>query len=311
MDRIGLSGDAPGHPPQRTHQTPRGRVGTGHPWCRGDHRHQHVAARRVLDPPPRDRGRARPHRRRRAEAAQRAAYVTRPAKSHTDQAPLREQWADRAATLGYPANETVQQVIGVSTAPITPHLEDIAWELFGPDGLTGQRTSFDRRDVIQALIDIMPTWVTVTGTQLEAIADQLLTDDDAVPLLNPTDRNGERRWSTRTLLAKEAWALTVPPRPIAVPTFSRDDATAIGARSGLSTEQQQARLRPMRPVRQPIKAAVLIARQPHVQRLTRHPEPRRHSRHRLALSDDRANRLIPLLSHRHLPHTGSVTNQPK
>ena len=67
------------------------------------------------------------------------------------------------------------------------------------------------------------------------------------------------------------------------------------------------RPRPMRPVRQPVQPTGLILDQPHVHRLTRHPEPGSHTRHRLTVGKHRTHGLIPLLSHRQLPHAPGVS----
>ena len=48
-----------------------------------------------------------------------------------------------------------------------------------------------------------------------------------------------------------------------------------------------------------------------MQRLTGHLPRRRDLGHRTAITDDRHDRLVPLLSHTHLPHQGSVKDQPE
>ncbi len=58
---------------------------------------------------------------------------------------------------------------------------------------------------------------------------------------------------------------------------------------------QRRRPRPMRPIRPPLETIGLIPGQPLMNRLTRHPETGGHTRHRLAILDDRENGLIPLL----------------
>jgi hypothetical protein len=67
------------------------------------------------------------------------------------------------------------------------------------------------------------------------------------------------------------------------------------------------RTRHMRPIRQTLQPTRLITGQPPMHRLARHPEPGRHTRHRLAVGDHRPDGLIPLLSHRHLPHEPGVS----
>ena len=67
----------------------------------------------------------------------------------------------------------------------------------------------------------------------------------------------------------------------------------------------------MRPIRQPVEALSLIAGQPGVQRLARHPHLRGDLRYRQSIADHRQHGLIPLLGHAQLPHLGSVKDQPK
>ena len=69
--------------------------------------------------------------------------------------------------------------------------------------------------------------------------------------------------------------------------------------------------RPVRPVGQRLQPAVLVPRQPRVQRLTGHLPRRRDLGHRPTVADHRQHSLVPLLSHAHLPHQGSVKDQPK
>jgi hypothetical protein len=55
----------------------------------------------------------------------------------------------------------------------------------------------------------------------------------------------------------------------------------------------------------------LIARQPGVQRLARHPDLFGDLGHRQAVTNNRQHGLIPLLGHAQLPHPASVKDQPK
>jgi conjugative relaxase-like TrwC/TraI family protein len=171
-------------------------------------------------------------------AAQRAAYVTRPPKSHTTVVSLRESWIGRAAQLGYDAHALVAKVVGRVAPPALPEDSNIARELFGLDGLTKHRTSFDRRDAIQALSETVPVAVSVTGEQLVALTDRLLTSAGAVPLLQPSLAGRDRRWSTRTLLAAEQWALSALGLRTTIPPLSLDEARRAATSPRLSTEQQ-------------------------------------------------------------------------
>jgi conjugative relaxase-like TrwC/TraI family protein len=171
------------------------------------------------------------------KAAQRAAYVTRPTKTHTPPRSLRASWAQRADALGHSAPAVIADSIGRASTPQWPDAESVAAEMFGPDGLTKHATSFDRRDVIQALAETLPAGAAVTGQQLEATATQLLAHDEAVPLLAPTAASGERRWSTRDLLAAERWALAISTERSNLPAVAPETVAAITASRDLSAEQ--------------------------------------------------------------------------
>lgn len=173
------------------------------------------------------------------KAAQRAAYVTRPAKSHRPLTSLRQSWKRRASDLGHPADQVVAQTLGRTVAPAWPAIERVVAEMFGPTGLTSKATSFDRRDVIQALTETLPTGVAVTADRLEAAADRLLTDANAIPLLQPAQRTGERRWSTRELLESEHLALNISVEPTAIPTMTRTGAQHAISRHRLTAEQRE------------------------------------------------------------------------
>jgi conjugative relaxase-like TrwC/TraI family protein len=172
------------------------------------------------------------------KAAQRAAYVTRPAKTHAPQISLRAEWAERAIAAGHPAQEVIDRTLEQTTSPAWPEISRVADELFGPDGLTKQATSFDRRDVIQTLTETLPAGVAVTARQLEAAADQLVAQEDVVPLLRPAAGGNDRRWSTRELLASEQCALSISGELTAVPAMTPSAARAAVTRRTLSSEQQ-------------------------------------------------------------------------
>jgi conjugative relaxase-like TrwC/TraI family protein len=74
------------------------------------------------------------------KAAQRAAYVTRPAKSHTPPTSLRASWVQRAEAIGHPAAAVIANGLGRTSTAKWPPNASIAAELFGPDGLTKQST---------------------------------------------------------------------------------------------------------------------------------------------------------------------------
>jgi conjugative relaxase-like TrwC/TraI family protein len=172
------------------------------------------------------------------KAAQRAAYVTRPAKTHTPVTSLREEWAQRAEQLGHSADQVQGRTLGQAVAPKWPEFEAVASEMFGPGGLTKQATSFDRRDVIQALTETLPVGLPVTAAHLEAAADELLADAETVSLVSPATRNGERRWSTRELLETEQLALAISGELSQVPVMTLTAAGPATSRRTLSGEQR-------------------------------------------------------------------------
>jgi conjugative relaxase-like TrwC/TraI family protein len=171
------------------------------------------------------------------KAAQRAAYVTRPAKTHQQPTSLRDCWRRRAEQLGHEPGQVVARTLRKVKSRLWPAVELLAAELFGPDGLTAKATSFDRRDVIQALTETLPTGVAVTAQQFEAAADRLLTDDAAIPLLNPAARDGDRRWTTDELLVTEQQLIEISGHTTCVPSLTATDAAAAASRHRLSVEQ--------------------------------------------------------------------------
>ena len=99
------------------------------------------------------------------------------------------EWRERAAQLGL-----TREVIGglggrVRVAALTPEsVEEIAAWLAGPTGLTEKRSTFTRRDVLQALCEALPASASLRATDVERLADEFLRSPLAVPLVA-----GERR----------------------------------------------------------------------------------------------------------------------
>ena len=170
-------------------------------------------------------------------AAQRAAYRTRTAKTHTPEQPLRVVWLAKAAGhLRRDPRELVTRALHAIRPPIAPDRAELAAMLLGPAGLTAKTTSFDRREVLQALTEAIPTGLPVTGAQLETVADQVLRDDDAIPLLQPALDTGERRWTTVELLEVETAALKLAHDITGVRPL--DAVTVARAVDGLRAEQR-------------------------------------------------------------------------
>jgi conjugative relaxase-like TrwC/TraI family protein len=156
-----------------------------------------------------------------AKAAQVAALDTRQAKDYGVGAEsLRERWRDQASRLGFEWERITELTGRAGGHELTPiDLEAAVAHLASPQGLTRDRASFTRRDVIQAWCDRLPDGATVAVA--EGLADEFLDSEHSVPLA--TDVTGlthsdvirradgrviaatseERRHSTPELLAVE------------------------------------------------------------------------------------------------------------
>ncbi len=156
-----------------------------------------------------------------SRAAQIAALDTRRAKDYSVAAQtLGEEWRERARTLGLGPGQ-LHDLLGRTRAreldPVA--VTAVGEELTGPEGLTGRRSTFTRRDVLQAWCERLPQGADVEV--VERLTDELLAGDRVVPLaadvrgLTHSDvvrrADGrvvaataeERRYSTPELLALE------------------------------------------------------------------------------------------------------------
>src|SRR5215213_9200009 len=119
-----------------------------------------------------------------AAAAEIATLATRRAKDYRV-APeqLVAEWRERAAQLGL-TPEAVRALgdrrrsIGLDGELV----ERVAAQLAGPDGLTRQRSTFTRRDVLRALCERLPAGSDVTVADVERVADHFLASGRAVVL---------------------------------------------------------------------------------------------------------------------------------
>jgi len=117
-----------------------------------------------------------------SRAAQVAALDTRRAKDYTVAAEsLGEEWRERARTLGLNP-EQLRDLPGRTRArELDPGaVAAVADELVGPEGLTGRRSTFTRRDVLQAWCERLSQGADVEV--VEGLADELLGDGRVVPL---------------------------------------------------------------------------------------------------------------------------------
>jgi len=139
-------------------------------------------------------------------ATQRACLATRPGKTRFGASAQRKRWADRAREHGYePAD--LRHILNQVRQPATPDIETVAAEVLGPNGVTRQKSSFDRGELLRAVCTAMPVGASVSTAVIEQYADRLLDRREAVPLLAGSDEN--LCFSTAELLATEQWSIKV------------------------------------------------------------------------------------------------------
>ena len=118
-----------------------------------------------------------------AAAAQVAALATRRGKDY-DVTPeqLATEWRERAAQLGLTADAVRalgRQEQSISLAGLVEHLAEV---LASPAGLTQLRSTFTRRDVVQAFCERLPAAAEVRVRDVERLADAFLRSPHAVVL---------------------------------------------------------------------------------------------------------------------------------
>jgi conjugative relaxase-like TrwC/TraI family protein len=143
-------------------------------------------------------------------AAEIAALDTRRAKNYNIDGPtLRDQWRARAVEIGYGSDDVaalLDRHRPRATRP--PDLEATARDLAGPDGLTEQASTFDRRDVLRAWAEAHRDGA--DAERLEALTDRWLASAHAVRLEDDDGRRqlGGARYSTPEMLALEHRLIT-------------------------------------------------------------------------------------------------------
>jgi len=193
-----------------------------------------------------------------SRAAQIAALDTRRAKDYSVAAErLGEEWRERARTLGLEPEQLRHLLDRTGARELDPGaVAAVADELTGSEGLTGRRSTFTRRDVVQAWCERLPQGADVEV--VERLADELLAGGRVVPLaadvrgLTHSDvvrrADGrvvpataeERRYSTAELLALERRIIdgSRGRRDDQAGTVANDRVEAVlSARPELSTEQ--------------------------------------------------------------------------
>ncbi|MGZ4753435.1 MAG: MobF family relaxase [Acidimicrobiia bacterium] len=115
-------------------------------------------------------------------AAQYAVLDTRQAKNYdVEPSLLHARWTEQAAELGWHPDQLESAVLQACPSALTAEQVDkIKATLLGPDGLTRQASTFDRRAVLRAWCDQLPEGADVT--LVETLADQTLADPQVVPL---------------------------------------------------------------------------------------------------------------------------------
>jgi conjugative relaxase-like TrwC/TraI family protein len=134
-------------------------------------------------------------------AAQGAAYATRAAKDESvDSAELFAEWQERAADLGFD-DRALAATLGrvpdlVPIEPGSAGARSILAHLASPDGLTAQRATFGRSDVIEAICDRLPAGGEIAD--ILGLADEFLASD-LVVALGADDGTALRRDNGRLL----------------------------------------------------------------------------------------------------------------
>ncbi|HEY6763118.1 MAG TPA: MobF family relaxase [Baekduia sp.] len=138
-------------------------------------------------------------------AAEIAALDTRRAKNYDIDGPsLRDRWRDRAAELRFD-QRTIDALLDRShpRPARQPDLRATAAQLAGPEGVTQQSSTFDRRDVLQMWAEAYRDGVDIE--RLEEVTDHWLASASAVQLEDNAGRQhlGGPRYSTPELLVLE------------------------------------------------------------------------------------------------------------
>lgn len=139
-------------------------------------------------------------------ARQQAALMTRAGKTTgTDPTKLRSAWVERLAAHGFGPAELEAATTAAPARLWTPaDTERLRRHLAGPDGVTEQKAIFDRRDVIQTIVDHAAG--RLSADEVEHHADAWLHSIEAIPL-EPGDHKpvgiGGQLYTTPTMIRLE------------------------------------------------------------------------------------------------------------
>lgn len=192
-----------------------------------------------------------------ARAHQAATLSTRHAKEY-GVAPdaLDARWREEAAELGFGADDVAACFTTTPSASVDVPLDDLFDELAGPSGLTQQASTFNRRDVVEALSERLGA---APASTIEEAVDRFIASSLVQPLA-PEAAGGELVWcrggsrrrsddlarySTPELLAVEdrllGWARDGFGTP--VPGARHDVVDAVLAAHGELSDEQVAMVR--------------------------------------------------------------------
>src|SRR5215203_5711296 len=139
------------------------------------------------------------------KASSAAAVATRQPKDHTEsEASVYQRWTQELAEQGVGERQLAEVCSGGRGRPATrTELDATLDALSGPDGLTGQASTFTRADVVDGLAKRLPVAPSAQEalTQVEATADRFLAE--RAVRVGRDRRLGVDRFSTPELLALE------------------------------------------------------------------------------------------------------------
>ncbi|MFN0029840.1 MAG: MobF family relaxase, partial [Acidimicrobiales bacterium] len=145
------------------------------------------------------------------QARQAAALATRAAKDHGVQPDrLRDRWRDRLTAVGFGPRELAAATSAAQARLWTPDdIRRLDAYLTGPHGVTELAAIFDRRDVIQAVVD--HTGGRLSADEVQAHTDRWLHTDAVIPLAaTPYARGEVIGHSGKVALAADATYYSTP-----------------------------------------------------------------------------------------------------
>jgi hypothetical protein len=148
------------------------------------------------------------------KAAHAACLDTRPAKRHDLPGAIRDRWAAAATVVGFSPPQ-LGDVIGRARTRGPVDQDLLAAQLFGPEGVTADKTTFTRQDLAKAICEGLPAGMPIRLAALDQLVAALIRHPEVVAVAS---RDGcERRYTTRELLLTEQAALATATTPAARP----------------------------------------------------------------------------------------------